>query len=295
MPFLIIAETLSGGSDISERWGTAVAKGDGYGRALLVACDVMGFGAGDDPLQEATRSGLLNVLDEAALAARLVRSQWQRNDTGDGELALLPATESEPRVVEDFIRELGAALGRHNRHLRDSAWLRLRVAIHHGVAYPSDSGYAGQGIVEVSRLLDSAEVRAALRESGADLALIVSDRVFTDTVAQGHTALQPESFRKVTVRLKEFAADAWLWVPTGNLDGLALTGMSATAAEAPARSGTPNPGRPGGARAAPPDRTPSAGGGQAASAEQPAASAVANFHGPTEIHDSVIGINLGQR
>jgi hypothetical protein len=224
-----------------------VSRNKTFGRALLVACDAMSYGSGDDQLQDAMQDGLIKVLDEAAAEAHLVRSQWARNSTGDGELALLPMTESEPQVVDDFVRELAAALAVHNRHLRDDARLRLRVAIDHGVAYPSSNGYAGQGVVAVNRLLDCAQVRDALRLSGADVAVIVSSRVYEDTVAQGHTSLPPGAFRKVAVRVKEFEADAWIWVPAGDVHVLPLVAQAQSpdeAAAGPSAAGTPGAGPP---------------------------------------------------
>jgi hypothetical protein len=184
-----------------------------FGRALLVACDISSYGSGDDVLQLDKQRGLAVVLDEAAAAARLVRSSWQRNDRGDGELALLPDSESEPRVIDDFIHQLSAALARFNRNRIAQAQLRLRVAIHYGVAYPADSGYAGQGLVTVSRLLDSEPIRFALRNSTACLALILSDGVYRETVLNGHTSVAPNEFRKVSIQVKEYHADAWLWLP----------------------------------------------------------------------------------
>jgi hypothetical protein len=200
-----------------------VAQDRGFGRALLMACDVTGYGSGDDQLQEAIQDGLIKVLDEAAIGAGLVRSEWDRNSTGDGELALLPATESEPRVVDDFVRELAAALARHNRHLAASARLRLRVAIHFGVAYPASNGYGGQGVVAVSRLLDSPPIRAAMRQTDTELVLILSDVVYSETVVNGHTSLRRQDFCKVQVRVKEYTADAWIWLPHGDVHALSLT------------------------------------------------------------------------
>jgi hypothetical protein len=210
---------------------TAVAERESFGRALLFACDAKSYGSGDDQLQAAMQEGLTNVLDVAALRAGLIRSEWDTNSTGDGELALLPATESEPRVVDDFVRELRAALARHNRHLRHETQLRLRVAIHYGVAYPAANGYAGQGIVAVSRLLDCAPLREALDRSGANLAVILSSRVYEETVLQGHTSQEPGHFRKVTVRQKEFSQNAWIWVPVGvhgTVHDLSLSGKPPT-------------------------------------------------------------------
>jgi hypothetical protein len=215
-------------------------RGD-FRRALLVACDISSFGSGDDVLQLDMQRGLAMVLDEAAAAARLVRSSWQRNDRGDGELALLPDSESEPRVIDDFIHHLTAALVRFNRYRVAQAQLRLRVAIHYGVAYPADNGYGGHGLVTVSRLLDSGPVKFALRNTDANLALILSDGVYQETVLNGHTSVAPDEFRKVTVQVKEYNADAWLWLPGRAVHGLRFgdhqdrgSGKTASAASASA-------------------------------------------------------------
>jgi hypothetical protein len=221
-------------------------RGD-FGRALLVACDIASYGSGDDVLQLDKQRGLAAVLDEAAAAARLVRSSWQRNDRGDGELALLPDSESEPRVIDDFIHQLSAALARFNRHRVSQAQLRLRVAIHYGVAYPADNGYAGHGLVTVSRLLDSEPVKRALSDSTANLALIISDGVYRETVLNGHTSVGPDEFQKVRIQVKEYCADAWLWrsgypvngVPSG--DDQAAGTASAGDESAAARPQPPAP------------------------------------------------------
>lgn len=200
-----------------------MTQGGGFGRALLMACDITGYGSGDDQLQAAMQKALVTVLDEAAGRAGLARSEWDRESTGDGELALLPTTESEPRVVDDFVRELAAALARHNRHLADRARMRLRVAIHYGVVYPASNGYAGQGVVVVSRLLDSKPLREAMRRSDTELALIISNVIYSDIVLNGHTSLRPQDFRRVAVRIKEFSDDAWLWLPHGDVHNLSIT------------------------------------------------------------------------
>lgn len=266
-----------------------MVQDQGFGRALLMACDATGYGSGDDQLQAAMQDGLIRVLDEAAIGAGLVRSEWDKNSTGDGELALLPATESEPRVVDDFIRELDTALARHNRHLVDSARLRLRVAIHYGVAYPASNGYAGQGVVAVSRLLDSAPIREAMRQSDTELALILSDGVYSETVVNGHTSLRPTDFLNVEVRIKEFTARAWVWLPHGDVHSLSMKAQQAGRAapnwptvETPATS---EPQTDHGSGSPPAD--PGAG-----RQEGQRLSAHTEFYGPVHAPRSVFGIDL---
>ncbi|WP_067469564.1 hypothetical protein [Nocardia amamiensis] len=200
--------------------------GEIFARRLLLSVDAAGYGAADDQRQRTMQTAIRAVLDRAATEAGLDRSAWITQPGGDGELAILPADQSdrEPTVVNDFVRELNYALAVHNRDLLDIARLRLRLAIHYGVANPADNGYAGQGVVAVSRLVDSSPAKAALREApAAHLAVVLSQRVFTDVVAQGHTPLSPFAFREITVRNKEFAEPAYLLVPGHDVHALSLT------------------------------------------------------------------------
>jgi hypothetical protein len=194
-----------------------------FSRRLLLAVDAKGYGYGDDRQQHAFQAALVSALGRAADRAGLARSTWNRDGLGDGEFAVLPSTEPEPLVVDGFVRELNDALADHNRYLMDEARLRLRVAIHYGVAIPADNGFSGQGVVVVNRLVDSGPARDALvLADRANVAVIVSQRVFDDTVVQGHTTLRVQDFRKVLVRNKEFTEEAWLRVPGEDVHALSL-------------------------------------------------------------------------
>src|SRR5436190_24223473 len=122
-----------------------------FGRRFCVSVDAQGYGDRDDQRQRALQDGLIKVLSEAADGARLNRDRWHKQPNGDGEVALLPEVnpEPEPRVVDDYVRELDNALSRHNRDLRPEARLRLRVAMHFGVAQLGKNGYTGRAPVDV--------------------------------------------------------------------------------------------------------------------------------------------------
>jgi len=201
-----------------------VTFGEEFGRRLMVSTDAAGYGRSGDARQAAIQKDLLVVLDWAAGRAGLARSGWDRQAAGDGELALLPESESEPRVVDDFVRALCWALTAYNDGRQPPARLRLRMAINHGVAMPASNGFSGQGVVATSRLVDCGPLHAALQTSDADLALILSERVFNDTVAQRHTSLRPRDFRRVPVRHKEFTDHAWVHVPGCDVHALDLSG-----------------------------------------------------------------------
>ncbi|QFG22571.1 hypothetical protein [Actinomadura sp. WMMB 499] len=187
-----------------------------FERRPMISVDATGYGSGDDQRQADIQAGLLDVLDRAADSAGLDRDSWERQGAGDGEFSVLLPQTSEGRLVGDFPRHLAAFLHRRNG---DAPWanrLRLRMAVHYGTAIADVNGRSGQGPVEVARLCDSPPLRVALKEAMADLAVMLSDRIFTDVVRHGHAlSVAPEDFREVEVKVKEFRERAWLWIPRG--------------------------------------------------------------------------------
>lgn len=184
-----------------------------YGRHLLVRVDATGYGASDDIQQAEIQQTLATLLDDAAVQAGLDRSTWRTQPAGDGELAVVPADVSEVRVVDHFVRAVSHLLAGINRRSARGDGLQLRLAIHYGVVSVGRLGFPGQGAVEVSRMVDGEPVRRALRATGADLALVLSEVIFRDAVAQPHTSLRPEQFREVRIDNKEFHRDVWLHLP----------------------------------------------------------------------------------
>jgi hypothetical protein len=187
-----------------------------FSRVLLLAVDAWRYGPRDDRQQFDLQRHLVEALSVAAARSGLARSGWRTQDAGDGLLALLPDSGSEPVLVDQFIRELDVWLARHNHDLVPGARLRLRIAIHHGPAIPAQLGYASGAVVHVCRLRDSRPVRDALNAAPeANLALAVSERVFEDVVRQRHTSLSANDFTKVEIadEAKNFTATAWLRVP----------------------------------------------------------------------------------
>jgi hypothetical protein len=199
-----------------------MAEGDDFERRLLLSVDAKGYGSGTDRRHGIVQETLLKVLDDAAERAGLVRAAWQRQPAGDGELAVLPRGEREPRVADDFVRHLVTALRRNNRDGTPEQRLRLRLALHFGPTMPAANGFKGSGPVVVSRLCGCGPLRAALVASGADLAVVLSKQVFGDTIVQEHTSLDQADFRQVRVRDKEYDDDAWILVPGHDVHALEL-------------------------------------------------------------------------
>jgi hypothetical protein len=212
-------------------------------RRLCVAADAVSYSKGSDLEQAATQRGLLEVLDSAASSAGLRRLAWQRQAAGDGELAILPADEPEPLVVDRFLHELDAELLRYNAPRQHWARLRLRLAIHFGRLSPAANGFAGPAPIVVSRLVDSVVLHEALRVCPeANLGVLLSSQVFEDTVATLATTLRPERLRRVHISgSPKFEGDAWLLVPGQDVHALPLTGSDHDAPDTQARPDPPAP------------------------------------------------------
>jgi hypothetical protein len=207
---------------------------ESFDRYLCLSTDAQGYSRRHDRSQSALQQELLYLLDQAAESVGLHRPNWHRQGSGDGELALVPPSEPEFRVVDDFVRALDMLLFRHNYDRRPDDRLRLRLAADHGPVQVSANGYAGHAVVAVSRLVNSRPLRLALTAAHANLAVILSGRLYTDLVLGGHTRTAPEDFRMVPVREKEFRDDAWIRVPGVDLCGLDLGGDEHARPDSPA-------------------------------------------------------------
>lgn len=185
-------------------------------RRLLVSVDMQKYSRQSSPDQYAAQQTFQRVITEAVRAAGLDRSSWLTQAGGDSELAILPPDVPEARVVGQFTRQLDQLLRAANRRLLPAAKVRLRMAVHEGHVYlDGANGYPGDAINTVCRLRDARSLKQALdRFPTACLALIVSDPIYRDIVAQRLDGIREERFRKIAVQdpEKDFRLDAWMSV-----------------------------------------------------------------------------------
>jgi hypothetical protein len=184
------------------------------GRKYLLSVDIVGYSKGDDQRHRENQHALRALIRDAAQAAGLHRDKWSRQPAGDSEIAVVPPTECERRLVDDFPRHLNRGLSRHNIYLVQPARLRLRVAIHIGLVCRADNGYASQAVVAVRRLVGCAPLYKAIESaSAANLALIVSAEIHSGAILQGYTTYRDGDFHRVQVKEKEYRTQAWIHVP----------------------------------------------------------------------------------
>jgi hypothetical protein len=212
-------------------------------RRLLLAVEQQAYGRRVQVFQADLQQGLVEVLDHAGELAGLHRDSWGIERTGAAQLAVLPHDEPEDAVVFRFVTQLNAELIQYNRLKAKDAWLRLRVAMHHGPASQAANGFAGPGPVVVRELCGSPPLQSALEQTGAHLAVLLSKIVYDHTVAAGLVPLDPRKPRRVMVGDEE----AWLWIPGGDAHALKLEDSEPeperdadTATEEPGRGGVHN-------------------------------------------------------
>lgn len=183
---------------------------DPFMYVLCLSVDVKNYSANNDVGQGRIQEDLLEVLDEAGTRAGVARSEWNRQPKGDEELALIPVGQAV-RLVDGFCAQLAAVLREHNRA---GTAMRLRLALDVGPVSLAANGFAGSTAISVSRLVGAKPLRDALdSDPDADLVVMLSDVMYRQWVQGGHCSARPEWFRRVTVAEKEYAADAWIWVP----------------------------------------------------------------------------------
>lgn len=142
-------------------------------------------------------------------------------NTGDGAMIQLPAQVAKADLVAQLPDRLLAELRRYNAVHADGASVQLRVALHAGEVYEGSHGTISDATSYTFRLLDAAEAKNALKQSGAALALIVSDPFYQDVV-RADPAADADSYRQIPVSVKETRTEAWLRLLGAVTNGFSL-------------------------------------------------------------------------
>ncbi|MFJ3647734.1 hypothetical protein [Streptomyces murinus] len=196
-------------------------------RRLCLAADMEQYSRLDTRTQSAVQADLVRLLDEAATLSGLDRAAWARQPQGDMEFAVLPE-DTDSTVLGAFVHHLSACL--ESLNARQAAQrVRLRLAVDAGVATDAALGHAGPAPVAVARYVNAPPLKAVLAAlTSADLAVMVSDRLYQDVVRFGHPGLDPAQYVRVHVQVKEFGGYGWIRVPGHGPDGIraAVDGIS---------------------------------------------------------------------
>lgn len=177
----------------------------------LVAVDIEEYSRRDNLGHLELREALRRVSTEAFRQIGVRADGLQ--DQGDAFLILVGPEVAKARLVVDLIRELSIALRQFNRNRLPEARMRLRLALHAGDVHLDGTGYGGEAVVAVMRLIEAEALRKALKAAPEDLAVIVSGHLHRDVVTQEYRGIDPADYREVQVSRKEFSQRAWIRVP----------------------------------------------------------------------------------
>jgi O-acetyl-ADP-ribose deacetylase (regulator of RNase III) len=187
---------------------------DAPGRRKLqmgFAIDVVGFGTRTALAQESVQERLSRLIGHVLKSCQVgwdeVGYQW----AGDGGIVVLPSDIDPTTALPEMVRSTARCLAEDNRQHDDRIRLRMTVGV--GIVGPGAVGFAGSMVIGISRMLDSAPLRAAITDHpGADLAILLSDHVHAYVIRPGYPGLPAAEFRPVDVAMKEFREPAWLWI-----------------------------------------------------------------------------------
>jgi tetratricopeptide (TPR) repeat protein len=186
------------------------------GHRTILVVDVEGFGSDErqrNPIQEAVRDGLYQVLRWAFEAANISWEDCYHEDRGDGVLVLVAPQVPKAPFVESLPQMLIKALLQHNDNAhRPEERIRLRMALHAGEIKHDAKGVSGPSIIRTFRLIEAPALKAALAQSPGVLAFIVSDWFF-DEVVQNSSIDDPARYQRITVKVKETTTQAWICLP----------------------------------------------------------------------------------
>jgi len=176
-------------------------------RRICVAVDMENYSGRNDHAQAQAQRRLAALLDRAHATAPPSALAF-RQRSGDGEVSLFHPGMDEVRFFADFVHSLWTGLQ------EDGPPLRLRMAVHCGIAWVGDNGMVGRAVVKTCRMVDSAPLREALAsDPETPLALMVSDPFFDDVVRNDPPGLSSSGFVQVrfTSPKGDLSGDGWVW------------------------------------------------------------------------------------
>ncbi|MBM7774084.1 hypothetical protein JOD54_004288 [Actinokineospora baliensis] len=173
---------------------------------VVVNLDVQGSGRRDSVGQRHMRQGVAGCVRAGTAALGVGDETFDR---GDGLVVVMPGTVSVVAVLDTFVEAVAAALREHNVAASEAYRIDLRAAVHIGHLDRVGAEWSGSAMVHAARLVDAAEVKAALeRDPVACLAVVLSDAV-KRVVDDGYCRVRSDGYRHTAVAVKETVCDGW--------------------------------------------------------------------------------------
>jgi hypothetical protein len=185
-------------------------------RRVCMAVDVEWAGGPGVRELAAARHRMSALITDMCHAAGFGTLPHCQQGAESGEVVVLPVGIDEPQTLTLIVTWLARALHQADA-IGDGPRIRLRVAVHEGIAALEAGEFDGPAIRKAGWLLAARPLRAALASRpGANLAVLFSGRIHED-LGWFDGYLPPEEFTPVVVsdpsaRTQE---TGWLLVPEG--------------------------------------------------------------------------------
>ncbi len=188
------------------------------GPCSLLATDIASSGNPDrtDDVLRWLRKNMYELIEDSFASSGVPFDRCYWEDRGDGAIIAVPLEFQTSVLVWPLMEWFSHGLNRYNERSAESARMKLRVALHVGEANWDGRGLVGTAVNHVFRLLDAAELRAALSAPGACVAFIASERVHDDVIRHRRGLIDPDDYRPADVRVKETATRGWIRVLPGS-------------------------------------------------------------------------------
>jgi hypothetical protein len=186
------------------------------GLCSLFVCDVASFGdrSRTDLDRHKIRTALYEGLRASFYGTGIPYDEaCYREDRGDGALVVVPPSYDTAVLLTSVVQRLRAEVRRHNDVSVPPARMRLRLAVHTGIARPDPEGLVGTAVNHAFRILEADQLKEVLRRTDAELAVITSERVYEDVIQHGLGLVDPAEYHHVELRVKETLTTAWIAVP----------------------------------------------------------------------------------
>lgn len=191
-----------------------------YVPQTILTFDIESYGAAfrTDPDRVAMREAARRLVSKTLLRLLGDPHRYLFLDTGDGGILLIDPLQPKADIPGVVAPQLLRGLRKYNAAAADSRQMRWRIALHFGeVALENDATglgkrASGEAINFSCRLQDSAVTREALKSSGADAVVVISDEYYRAVVKHNHASseLVRDDFEAAKVENKETSTTAWL-------------------------------------------------------------------------------------
>ncbi|MFD8279552.1 hypothetical protein ACFV47_10180 [Streptomyces solisilvae] len=166
-------------------------------------------------MQRRVRAAMYRVLGGAMERAGLAVTDTVSEDRGDGVLMLIRSSVSPVVIAGPFVRELDEGLGEYAQEVNEDHTVRLRMALHQGMATDDEHGWSGNAVNTTCRIVDAQPLRDVLASApSARMAFAVSDEVHRAVIRHGHRGIDAAAYLPFDLTTKHGETiSTWITVP----------------------------------------------------------------------------------